>query len=54
MGPVGGRMMSSSFLFPVLEELEYSWPFASTETVVREVVVGTSVREVVETDNRSP
>ena len=30
--------MSFSFLFRVLEELEYSWPFAQAETVVREVV----------------
>ena len=43
--------MSFSFLFPVLEELEYSWPFARAETVVREVV-GTMVREVAETDDR--
>ena len=40
--------MSFSFLFPVLEELEYSWPFAPAETVVRELVVGTAVREAVE------
>ena len=30
-------MMSFSFLFPMLEELEYSWPFAQVETVVRVV-----------------
>ena len=45
--------MSFSFLFPVLEELEYSWPFAPAETVVREVVVGTTVREATETGDRS-
>ena len=37
-------MMSFSLIFPVLEELEYSWPFAPAETVAREVVVGTAVR----------
>ena len=37
--------MSFSFLFSVQEELEYSWPFSLAETVVREVVVGTAVRE---------
>ena len=46
--------MSFSFLFPELEALEYSWPFAPAEMVVREVVVGTAVREVAETDDRSP
>ena len=46
--------MYFSFLFPVLEELEYSWPFARAETVVREVVVRTVVREVAETDDRDP
>ena len=45
--------MSFSFLFPVQEELEYSWPFASAETVVREVVVETAVREATETGDRS-
>ena len=29
--------MSFSFLFPMLEELEYSWPFAQVEMLVREV-----------------
>ena len=37
----------------MLEELEYSWPFAPVETVVREVVVGMAVREAVETGDRS-
>ena len=41
--------MSFSFIFPVLEELDNSWPFAPAETVVREVVVGTAVREAAET-----
>ena len=45
--------MSFFFLFPVLEELEYSWPFSRAETVVKEVV-GTVVREVAETDDRDP
>ena len=45
--------MSFSFLFLVQEELEYSWPVALTETVVREVVVGTAVREVTETGDQS-
>ena len=45
--------MSFSFFFPVLEELEYSWHFAPAETVVREVVVGTAVREAAETGDRS-
>ena len=31
------------------EELEYMWPFAPAETVVKEVVVGTAVREAAET-----
>ena len=43
--------MSFSFFFPVLEELEYSWPFARAETVVREVG-WTVVSEVAETDDR--
>ena len=34
-------MLPVSFLFLVQEELEYSWPFAPAETVVKEVVVGT-------------
>ena len=29
-------MLSFSFLFLVQEELEYSWPFAPAETVVKE------------------
>ena len=45
--------MLFSFIFPVLEELEYSWPFAPVETVVRELVVGTVVREAAEMGNRS-
>ena len=45
--------MSFSFLFPVQEELEYSWPFAPAEMVVREVVVGTAVREAAKTGDRS-
>ena len=45
--------MSFSFLFLVQEELEYSWPFATAETVVRQVVVGTGVREAAETGDRS-
>ena len=45
--------MSFSFLFLVQEELEYSWPFAPTETVAREVVVGMAVREAAETGDRS-
>ena len=45
--------MSFSFLFPVQEELEYSWPFAPAEMVVREVVVGMAVREDAETSDRS-
>ena len=35
------------------EELEYSWPFAPAKMVVRELVVGTAVREAVETGDRS-
>ena len=50
--PLGG-MLSFSFLFLVQEELEYSWPFAPAETVVKEVVVGTAVREAAETGDRS-
>ena len=42
--PLGG-MLSFSFLFLEQEELEYSWIFAPAETVVKEVVVGTAVRE---------
>ena len=45
--------MSFSFLFLVMEEFEYSWPFAPAETVVREVVVGKAVREVAEMGDRS-
>ena len=45
--------MSFSFLFLVQEELEYSWPFATAETVVREVVVGTAVREAADMGDRS-
>ena len=45
--------MSFSFLFPVQEELEYSWPFAPAEMVVREVVVGTAVREAAKMGDRS-
>ena len=37
----------------MLQELEYSWPFAPAETVVRELVVGTAVREPAETGDRS-
>ena len=57
-----GGMLSFSFLFLVQEELEYSWPFAPAETVVRELVVetvvrelvvGTAVREAAETGDRS-
>ena len=50
--PLGG-MLSFSFLFLGQEELEYSWPFAPAETVVKEVVVGTAVRETAETGDRS-
>ena len=46
-------MLSFSFLFLGQEELEYSWPFAPAETVVKEVVVGTAVRETAETGDRS-
>ena len=46
-------MLSFSFLFLGQEELEYSWPFAPAETVVKEVVVVTAVRETAETGNRS-
>ena len=42
-------MLSFSFLFVGQEELEYSWPFAPAETVVKEVVVGMAVRETAET-----
>ena len=45
--------MYFSFLFLVQEELEYSWPFAPAETVLREVVVGTVVREAAEMGDRS-
>ena len=47
--PLGG-MLSFSFLFLGQEELEYSWPF---ETVVKEVVVGTAVRETAKMGDRS-
>ena len=43
-----GGMLSFSFLFLGQEELEYSWPFAPAEMVVKEVVVGTAVREAAE------
>ena len=46
-------MLYFSFLFLVQEELEYSWHFAPAEMVVRELVVGTAVREAVETGDRS-
>ena len=42
-------LLSFSFLFLVQEELEYSWPFAPVETVVKEVVVGTAERKTAET-----
>ena len=45
-------MLSFSFLFLGQEELEYSWPFALAETVVRELVVGTAVTEATETGDR--
>ena len=45
--------MPFSFLFPVQEELEYSWPFAPAEMVVKEVVVGMAMREAAETGDRS-
>ena len=48
-----GGMQSFSFLFLVQEELEYSWPFAPAETVVRELVVGTAVREAAKTGDQS-
>ena len=48
MGPTAGRDDVFSFLFPVLEELEYSWPFAQAEMVVREVVIWMAVREAAE------
>ena len=35
------------------EELEYPWPFAPAETVVKKVVVGTAVREAAEMGDRS-
>ena len=44
--------MYFSFLFLVQEELEYLWPFAPAETVVRELVVVTAVREAAETGDR--
>ena len=43
--------MSFSSPFSVLEELEYSWPLARAEMVVREDV-GTVVREDAEMDDR--
>ena len=46
-------MLSFSFLFLEQEELEYSWPFAPVETVVKEMVVGTTVREAAETGDWS-
>ena len=45
--------MSFSFLFLVQEELEYLWPFAPAETVVRELVVGKAVKEAAEMGDRS-
>ena len=45
--------MCFSFLFLGQEELEYSWPFAPAETVVKEMVVGTAVRETAEMGDRS-
>ena len=50
--PLGG-MLSFSFLFLGQEELEYSWPFAPVEMVVKELVVGTAVREAAEMGDRS-
>ena len=47
-------MLSFSFLFLVQEELEYSWPFALAETVVKELVVGTAVRETGDRSARQP
>ena len=32
--------------------MEYSWPFVPAEMVVKEVVVGTVVRETAETGDR--
>ena len=46
-------MLSFSFLFLGQEELKYSWPFALAEMVVKEVVVGTAVRETAEMGDRS-
>ena len=46
-------MLSFSFLFLGQEELKSSWPFAPAEMVVKEVVVGTVVREATETGDRS-
>ena len=46
-------MLSFSFLFMGQEELEYSWPFAPVEMVVKELVVVTTMREAVETGDRS-
>ena len=46
-------MLPFSFLFLGQEELEYLWPFAPAETVVKKVVVGTAVRETAETGDRS-
>ena len=46
-------MLSFSFPFLVQEELEYSWPFAPAETVVKEVVMGTAERETAETGDQS-
>ena len=46
-------MLSCSFLFLVQEELEFSWPFAPAETVVKELVLGTAVREAAEMGDRS-
>ena len=50
--PLGG-MLSFSFLFLVQEELEYSWPFALAEMVVKEAVVATAVRVAAEMGDRS-
>ena len=33
--------------------MEYSWPFAPVETVVKELVVGMAVREAAEIGDRS-
>ena len=46
-------MLYFSSLFLGQEELEYSWPFAPAETVVKEVVVGMAVRETEEMGDRS-